>query len=322
MRLSIVIVSWNVREQLHDCIRSIMQNASKADCEVIVVDNASSDGTVESVRRDFPEVALVVNDQNRGFARANNQGIARSSGEYVLLLNPDTVVHEGALGLLIDFMDRHPAVGACGPKLLNEDGTTQPSVRHFPTLRSTFYFYTVFRFLGVFRRHYKTWRMKDFDHSSQMDVDQIMGAAMMLRRSALEQMGGMDEAFFMYYEEVDLCYRLRQANWRIVFMPEARITHLGGQSIRQIQGQKRIMTLRSLLTLLRKHRGRLKMAVFTAIFKPSVILQDAVNLLISMVTYLFAMLIFDRNKRLESAEKIGRAGYWLYRYSWQILFKI
>lgn len=322
MRLSIVIVSWNVCEQLHDCLQSIRDNASQAEREVIVIDNSSSDGTIESIRSEFPDVLLIANNQNVGFARANNQGIAGSSGTYVLLLNPDTIVHEGALDSLIDFMDQNADVGACGPKLLNGDGTTQPSVRRFPTLRSTFYFYTVFRFLGIFRGHYKRWRMKGFDHDHQMDVDQIMGAAMMIRRSALEQMGGMDEAFFMYYEEVDLCYRLRRAKWRIVFVPEAQITHLGGQSIKQIAAKKRIMTLRSLLILLRKHRGRLRMAIFTVIFKPSVILQDAVNLLITMATYLFAMLIFDREKRLESAEKVARTAYWLYKYSWQILFRI
>ena len=322
IKLSIIIVSWNVCDQVKDCLHSIKSNPPGSGYEVIVVDNASTDNTVEIIKELFPDITVITNTSNRGFAAANNMGIKNSSGEYVLLLNPDTIVHKKAFDTLIEFMDKNQDAGACGPQLLNSDGTIQPSVRRFPTFRSTFYFYTVFRFLGVFRRHYKDWRMKDFDHKSRQDVDQVMGAALMLRKSTMDQVGIMDEAFFMYYEEVDLCYRLRLAGWRIVFIPSAVITHLGGQSIKQIPAQKRMMTLKSLLTLLRKHRGRLRMTIFTLAFKPSVIMQDALNLLINIVTYLFAIVLFDRDKRHESAQKISRAAYWLYRYSWQILFKI
>mgnify|MGYP006288090617 FL=1 len=322
MRLSIIIVSWNVCEQVCDCLQSIECNAPGCSHEVILIDNASSDGTVETVRRRFPNVALIANEHNDGFAKANNEGICRSSGEYILLLNPDTIVHRHSLDPLIDFMQNNEDIGACGPRLLNEDGTIQASARRFPTLRNTFYFYTIARFFGLFRGHYKKWRMKDFDHAHQMDVDQVMGAALIVRRTAMEQMDGLDEAFFMYYEEVDLCYRLKQAGWRVVFTPTAEITHLGGQSIRQIPAKKRIMSLRSLLTFLRKHRGRKRMLVYMTVFKPGVILQDAANLLIAIATYLFALLLFDRDKRLEAARKIGRTAHWLRKYSWQILFKI
>ncbi len=322
VKLSIVIVTWNVREQLHDCLRSIERNAPKAEYEVVVIDNNSNDSSDRMVREGFPNVTLIVNDQNRGFAAANNQGIHRSTGEYVLLLNPDTIVHPGALDALINFMDRNTDVGACGPKLLYSDGRDQPSVRYFPTLRSAFYSYTVFRFVGLFRWHYKKWMMKDFDHSRQTDVDQVMGAALMSRRSALEKVGFMDEAFFMYYEEVDLCYRLRNAGWRIVFTPDAEITHLGGSSIKQIPAEKRMMTLQSLLILLRKHRGKPKMLIFTTIFKPSVVLQDVGNLLIGSVTCIFSILTFNRKKLLKSIKKVRRAAYCLYKYSWQILFEI
>jgi len=322
MKLSIVIVTWNVREELEQCLRSIDKNRPQALYEVLVVDNASADGTAEAIRERFPNVKLIVNSRNLGFAAANNQGIEHSSGQYVLVLNPDTIVHAGTLDGLVAFMDANQDVGACGPRLLNPDGTIQASVRRFPTLRSTFYSYTAVRFLGLFRRHYKSWRMKRFGYDRQMDVDQVMGAALMVRRSALDQVGYMDEAFFMYYEEVDLCYRLKQAGWRIVFTPTAEITHLGGCSISQIQADKRILSLRSLLTFFRKHRGRRRMLIFAMFFKPAVVAQDILNFLIAAATYVLASVLFDRDKRLESADKIGKATVCLTRYSWEILFRI
>ena len=141
--LSIVIVTWNVREQLHDCLRSIERNAPKAEYEVVVIDNNSNDSSDRMVHEGFPNVTLIVNDQNRGFAAANNQGIHRSTGEYVLLLNPDTIVHPGALDALINFMDRNTDVGACGPKLLYSDGRDQPSVRYFNSQERFLFLYGV-----------------------------------------------------------------------------------------------------------------------------------------------------------------------------------
>jgi len=322
LKLSIVIVSWNVRDDLAKCIRSIEENAPRDDFEVIVVDNASTDGTAEMVRSDFPGTTLIVNSANRGFAAANNIGIEKSRGLYVLLLNPDTIAHPGSLDALVGFMDDNEDVGVCGPKLLNEDGSTQPSTRRFPTLRGVLHCHTIFRFIPVFRGHYKKWFMKDFKYDRQRDVDQVMGAALMARRSIVEELGRMDEAFFMYYEEVDLCYRVKQAGWRIVFVPDAVITHSGGRSTDQVPVTKRIMTLRSLLIFLRKHRGRGVIAIFNIVFKPGAVLQDVYHLLMGILTIMYGVLVFKRRKLVGGARKVRRAAIFLVMYSWQILFKI
>lgn len=322
MKLSIIIVSWNVREDIVRCLRSIEENRPYGEFEVIVVDNASIDSTVDTVTKDFPEVVTVVNNENRGFAAANNQGIKRSQGQYILFLNPDTIVLPNSLNVLVDFMDDNKNVGVCGPKLVNEDGTTQPSARRFPTFRGALYRHTAFRFLRVFRSEYKRWLMKDFTHNKQMDVDQLMGAALMTRRSVVNTVGTMDENFFMYYEEVDLCYRIKQAGWRIVFMPEAVITHLGGHSTGQIPVSKRVMMLTSLLTFFRKHRGKFATRLFNCVFKPAIILRDIINLWGGIVTYTFGALSPNKKSREKSAQKVKNSVILLVKYSWRLLFKM
>jgi len=322
VELSIVIVSWNVKEDLARCLGSIEQYPCSRRFEVIVVDNASEDGSAEMVRRDFGQVKLIQNGENRGFAAANNLGIKQSQGRYVLLLNPDTSVHAGALDTLVGFLDENQDVGICGPRLLNEDGSTQPSVRRFPTLPGILHCFTIFRFIPVFRWHYRRWMMRDFKYDRQRDVDQVMGAALLVRRSVLDELGGMDEAFFMYYEEVDLCYRAKQAGWRIVFLPEAVITHTGGRSTGQIPVKRRIMTLRSVLTFLRKHRGRGSTRLFSLVFKPAVVLQDVYHLAMGLLTMAYGVVTFNGRKRTGGAEKVARSTVSLVKYSWQILFRL
>ena len=161
MDLSILIVAWNTRDILLACLESIGQHAPHRPYEIIVVDNASTDGAVESLRR-LPQVHVIANDRNRGFAVANNQGLRTASGRYILLLNPDTIIHPHSLDILCEFMDHNEEVAACGPRLLNGDGTLQPSTRRFPTFRGALYRYTPLKSLGVFRRHYRRWLMKDF----------------------------------------------------------------------------------------------------------------------------------------------------------------
>lgn len=322
MKLSIIIVSWNVREDLLTCLHSIEENKPSHTFEVIIIDNASTDGTVEAVTKDFPEVITIVNSENRGFAAANNQGIGKSLGQYLLLLNPDTIVHSHSLDILIKFMEYNNDVGACGPKLLNNNGTTQPSARRFPTFRGALYRYTVFRFLHIFKSEYKKWLMKDFKHDKQMDVDQVMGAALMVRRSVIDKVGGMDESFFMYYEEVDLCYRIKQAGWRIIFIPEAVIIHSGGRSTGQIPVTKRIVMLTSLLAFLRKHHGKFATGMFNCVFKPAIILRDVCNIVEGAVTYMFAVLVLNRIRRGKSAAKVKHSAILLSKYSWQLLFRL
>ncbi len=321
MRLSIIIVSWNVRQPLVACLQSLERHPPADPPEVIVVDNASTDGAVEVVRRDFPWASVLRNEENCGFAAANNRGIAVAQGEYLLLLNPDTLVHPRALETLCAFLHAHPDVGACGPRLLNEDGTLQPSARQFPSFRASLYRHTILRHLFVFRGHYRRWMMSDFPYDRQRDIDQLMGAALMLRRSAVDQVGLIDERFFMYYEEVDLCHRLRQAGWRIVFVPEATITHLGGESARQVPVAARIMMLNSLLGYFRKHRGRIATGLFNCLFKPGVVAKWLCDLVVGASLYLTAWLTFDPARRRKAAATVRDSALLLARHSWWLLFK-
>lgn len=322
MKLSIIIVSWNVREDLVRCLESIKKNRPRDKYEVITVDNASTDGTAETVRNLFPDVKMIVNDTNRGFAAANNQGIKIAQGQYLLLLNPDTIVHPESLNLLVDFLNDNQDVGICGPKLLNDDGTIQPSTRGRPSFRAALYRHTFVRLLRIFRGQYRKWLMKDFGHDKQMDVDEVTGAALLIRRPVIEQIGDMDEAFFMYYEDVDLCYRAKQADWRIVFVPDAEITHLGGRSAEQMPVDNRIMMLTSLLVFLRKHRGKFKTGLFNCIFKPAVILKNALDLLGSVIAFILTITILRKKKRETYVAKIKKSVVLLGKYSWKILFRI
>ena len=322
MKLSIIIVNWNVREDVVNCLRSIQENQPRCEYEVIVVDNASTDGSAEAVRQQFPWVRLIVNERNLGFAAGNNVGLKKASGEYVLFLNSDTIVHRGSFDGLVSFMDANPDVGGCGPKLLNQDGSLQPSARRFPSLRGVLHRYTILRFLLIFRGAHHKWLMKDFAHDKQMDVDQVMGAALMARRSIVEQLGGMGQRYYMYYDEVDLCYGIKQAGWRVAFVPDVVITHLGGRSMNRMPVDRRVMTLRSMLTFLRKRHGRARIAMFNLIFKPGVILLNLCDLGAGAVTYVLAALASDRKRRERGAAKASKAAELLFRYSWQILFKI
>lgn len=322
MKLSIIIVSWNVSRELLNCIRSIGENKPSHGHEIIVIDNASTDGTIEAVKKEFPEVQLIINKENRGFAAANNIGVKQSKGEYILFLNPDTILHRDSLDVLIDFMDSNKDVGACGPKLLNDDGTIQPSTRRFPDFSSALYQNSIFRNIGLFRKRYRRYKMFDFNFDKQMDVDILMGAALMTRRSIIDYIGSMDEDFFMYYEEADLCFRILKAGRRIVFVPEAVITHLGGSSSDQLPVKTRIMRLKSLLIFFRKHYGSIKTEIFNCIFKPAVILRYICNILSGIFIYVFAVTTLNKKLRNKCMIKIKDSGLLLHKYTWQLLFKI
>ena len=318
MKLSIIIVSWNVKDDLSRCLASLKENRPSVPFEVIVIDNRSSDGTVNMVRQEYPDVVVIGNHENKGFARANNQGIKQSRGQHVLLLNPDTIVPPGSLDRLVAFLGNNPDVGACGPKLLNADGSTQASVRRFPTYRAALYNQTICRVMGLFRSQYRKWMMKDFGHDRQMDVDQIMGAAMLIRRSVIDDVGGMDENFFMYYEEVDLCYRIKKSGRRIVFFPGAVITHLGGRSSSQVP-LKRLMVLTSLVAYFRKHRGKLSVGLFAVALKIGAILRHLFYLITGIFAFALAFVRGDRKRKRDAMEKIKLNRLLLMKYTWRII---
>jgi hypothetical protein len=259
--LSVVIVSWNVRELLRRCLQSILTSKPRRGgagirVEVIVVDNASTDGSPAMVRREFPEVRLIANSENRGFTAANNQGLAVARGRYWMLLNPDTEVLDDALAVLVAFADAHPDVGVVGPQLLNPDGSVQSSRRRFPTLATAFFESTwlePYAPRGVIARY----RVLDQPDDRTLDVDWVMGAALMARREAAEQVGPLDEGYFMYAEEMDWCRRIRAAGWRAVYLPEAKVVHHVGKSSEQVVPARHIYFQSSKVYYFRKHHGPL-----------------------------------------------------------------
>ena len=222
--LSIVIVSWNTAELLRACLNSLRTAGQGLAVEIIVVDNASADDSAPMVRRDFPEVRLIENAANAGYARANNQGIAGSQAPTVMLLNSDTRVPPGTLAVLLDFLAAHPEAGAAGPQLVRPDGSPQPfAFGSDPTLG-----YLLARgFNRLWGRRY----LHDWAATRAEAVDWVSGACLVVRRAAIAQAGMLDEAIFMYFEDTDWCLRLRQAGWKIYRVPQARVVHVGGQSM-------------------------------------------------------------------------------------------
>ncbi len=255
--LSIIIVNWNTRSIVCDCLRSIYQQGGEIDLEVIVIDNASTDGSVEMVKKDFPQVTLIENSQNLGFAAANNQGIAISKGRYVLLLNSDTIVLDNALAKTVAFANSHPEAAVVGCRVLNPDRTLQPTCFMFPSilnmLLSSTYLYKLFPKSKFFGRERMTW----WDRSDVREVDVVTGCFMLVRQDAIKKVGSMDEQFFIYGEETDWCYRFKQANWKILFAPGAEIIHLGGQSAKKRATTMVVQLRKSILQFMKKHRGPL-----------------------------------------------------------------
>lgn len=245
--LSICIVSWNAREYLVQALRSIRGAGCAASIEVIVIDNASRDGSPEMVAEQFPWVRLIANPDNAGFARANNQGITASRGRYVLLLNPDTIVHPCACDGLVAAMEARPEAAAVGPLVRNRDGSVQYSARTFPTLRAA-----LFR-LFTWHRAVRRYLLADWDHRSAREVDWASGAAICLRREAIEKVGALDEQFYMYCEDMDWCYRARQAGWSIWHDPAATIIHFRGASSDQCAARMVLAFHRSMRQFYWKH---------------------------------------------------------------------
>jgi GT2 family glycosyltransferase len=225
--LSICIVNWNTRELLRACLQSIYRYPPDAPFEVIVVDNASRDGSADMARTEFPQVVLIANAENLGYARGNNQAIQQAQGDYILLLNPDTEVFPDTLNRALAFLQAHSEAGAIGAKQLFPDGRVQPSVRGFPTPANLLW--EVSGLARLFPRALGGYRMRAFTYDRVAEVDQPMATFLMVRRAVVEQVGLMDEAFPLFFNDVDWCYRIKQAGWRIYFVPEVQILHYGGR---------------------------------------------------------------------------------------------
>lgn len=225
--------------------------------EVFVVDNNSSDRSAAMVAQEFPMVHLIANHDNRGFAAANNQALTLCKGEFILLLNPDTVVHCGAIKTLLDFIKQRPLAGVVAPQLLNADGSIQPSCRQFPTFLNMFYELCGLSRLFPNQPMFRQYKMLDWHHNSQRQVDQPEGACLLVRRAVIDDVGQLDEGFFMLFEEVDWCFRIKKKGWQIWFTPAAKVTHHYGQSIKQVKSKMILSSHRGLYRFWYKHyRGK------------------------------------------------------------------
>jgi len=253
--LSIIIVSWNAKTYILECLTSLRAATSSLRVEIIVVDNASSDGSVEEVRAQFPDVKLIEAGSNLGFAKANNIGMKAASGRHVALINSDVNVPPNCLPTLIRHMEQFPQIGLIGPRMLSSNGEVRRSTMKFPTIWDCFVraiaFDTLFKGTGLFSGFLNF----DLDFTKVQDVDVLNGWFWMTRREALQQVGGLDEQFFMYGEDMDWCKRFHQAGWRVVFFPEAEAIHYGGASSANAPVRFYVEMQRANLQYWKKHHG-------------------------------------------------------------------
>lgn len=255
--VSIVIVNWNTCELLRGCLRSIYRETRRNTLEIIIVDNASSDGSAEMVSREFPKVTLIRNCMNNGFAAANNQAIRIARGRFVLLLNPDTVILDAAVERTLEYAETHSDVAVVGCQVMLNPGEIQQTCFSFPTPWHLFLVNSKLSALlprvGWLARP----TLGDWDRKSARDVDVVSGMFMLVRRDAIEQVGLMDEAYFVYAEEADWCYQFRRHGWRCAFAPVGRILHLegGGKSTQQVSTKMYVQMQKSLLHFQRKNFG-------------------------------------------------------------------
>ena len=252
--LSIVVVNWNTRGMLRDCLASVRDGLGDLPAEVIVIDNASEDGSADMVASEFPEIVLIRNAENRGFAAANNQGFAVARGRHVLLLNSDTIVHGDVLARSVAWLDERPEVGAMGCRVLNTDGTVQLTCSMYPSILNQ-----LLQASGLWKLRWPPflgrYLMTDWQRDSERHVETISGCYLLVCRQVIEEVGVLDEAFFFFGEETDWCRRMRDAGWRLVFAPVGEITHHGSVSARKLNHRRDIMLSAALVRLHRKHGG-------------------------------------------------------------------
>jgi GT2 family glycosyltransferase len=254
MNLSIIIVSWNIKDLLAKCLNSIYRHSQGLNFEIFVVDNHSTDGSSVMLKKEFTQVKLIQNNENLGFARANNQAIRQAQGRYILLLNPDTELIDDSLSKLIEFMNKHKQCAILGPKLLHPDKSVQASVRRLPKFSDQFFIllklHNLFPSFAPIKKYY----MLGFDYHTTSQVEQVMGAAMLIRRAVFEKIGLLDEKFWLIFEEVDFCKRAAEAGFKIYFYPGAQVIHHKGKSFAQHKSLARQMNFnRNLFYYFKKH---------------------------------------------------------------------
>lgn len=304
--LSIVIVSWNTRELLRECLQSLYRHTTGITFEVFVVDNASSDESVATVREQFPDVNVIANDYNAGFSKANNQAIRVSKGRYVALLNPDTLLIEDVFSPLIRYADKHEKIGAIGPKLLNRDGITIQNIcaRRLPNL-----YFEFCRVSGLSAKYPKMfgWEyMSYWDHNSSRYVEGLSGSCMVVKRKVIDSVGLMDESQFMYGDEIDWCKRFIDGRWDIYYYADVSVIHYGGESSNQVLQRVNIELSNAVWYYYRKHKGKIHAFIYCAMI-----------FFLSMSKYIWILLFGNKNSNVEELKAIDKNNF---RWSLQKIF--
>ena len=263
--ISIIIVSWNARSYLRQCLESIRRTGASDGNEIIVVDNASTDGSPELVESEFPEVKLIRTPENLGFARANNLALKIASGSLLALINSDVILHPDCLQTLAAFLDNHPDVGLVGPKVFDRNGQVQHNCGELPTLWNT-----TCRFLALDRilshcHIFSGFQLRHFNYNTQSEVELLSGCFWMTRRNAVDEVGPLDERFYFYCEDLDWCKRFRDFGWKLMFIPEASATHFGGGSTANAPLRYSIEILKANSIYWQKHHGNLGAIAFRAL---------------------------------------------------------
>jgi len=295
MKLSVSIVNWNTKETLRKCLESLYKN-SFDDFETFVIDNNSSDGSTEMILQEFPQVNLIANTKNIGFAKANNQAIRLSVGEYILILNPDIIFFKDTIKNMISYIENNKDIGALGIKLLDEgkNEVKKGYFRKYPSLRQTFFFYTMLENLSLKNKWLKNKFWEKIDTSNITKIEQIPGACLLLRKKTLDEIGLFDEEFKLFFEDVDLCYRINKSKWEIHFNPKIEAIHIGAASIQLLTYEELATTFfTSMHRYLKKHHSSLK--AITA--KYIIILNTLLKIFIFKSLYHLSDYKKDRRKK-------------------------
>jgi len=279
VEISFIIVNWNTRDILIDCLNSIYKTVKDIDSEIYVVDNNSTDGSQEAVKNSFPDVKLIENKTNTGFAHANNQALNVMQGRFAVLLNSDAVLQEDAIKKLLAFMNKSPEAGIAGVQLLNEDGSRQNSIDNFPSPETELLNKSILRFF--FPDKYPG---KSRIRHSPIEVDSVIGACLMVRKEAMDEAGLFDEDYFIFLEETDWCFRMHKKRWKVYHVPDARVFHLSGHSKKNAPWESQIEYYKSLYRFFRKNKGTVSCLTIRILKPCKIFINLVLNILGNLIT--------------------------------------
>lgn len=299
MDISIIIINWNSRDLLIDCIKSVYATTHNIVFEIRVVDNGSSDGSIKALRDAFPDVIIIENRHNMGFAKACNQALRLIKGKYAVLLNTDTILTDGAIKTALELMEKEIKIGICGGQLLNSDGTKQNSIANIPSLTTELLNKSFLRRLLP-----KKYLGKEHSISSPVEVESIIGAFMVVRKQAIDETGLIDESYFFFFEETDWCLRMKKMGWKVFYHPDVRVYHLQGQTVKKVNIRARIEYWRSRYIFFKKNHSRAALIALTIGLMMKLLINLSLNLVLGAAT------AFTNKKAVEKSKIYLNILYW------------